>query len=356
VINVQKSRLFAENDKYNLNPAFMNIKNALKNCNLYHREFINLFSKFCDENKLDQIHIKENKNLEILFNCWHQFSFKKGNLNIKIINQTNQNFIAVKNDIKKRLLKERKLIHRDYGLLFDVYLDSKAGNILILTSEICSEDFAYSVFVARVFLQKTINVSNTSVKSVYIESNITEAIFIPYFNGKPINKGAIELTIHNSDKETDDCEFWFNPNYQINEDTIDFLELEFWNIKLPKIGDYERVLVDIVSYKEIKNQIINIKNSESIFDNLGSNILKQYEEKATNFLNNRILESKDLWIEIKDEFDDDLVHFDVLDVLNKVLKNEQIEVFELENVSNILDTNYRVFAEKLINKNNTSEL
>lgn len=351
VINVQKSRLFAENDnKYNLNPAFMNIKSALKNCNLYHREFMYLFSKFCDENKLDQIHIKENKNLEILFNCWHQFSFKKGNLNTKIINQTNQNFIAVKNDIKKRLLKERKLIHRDYGLLFDVYLDSKAGNILILTSEICSEDFAYSVFVARVFLQKTINVSNTSVKSVYIESNITEAIFIPYFNGKPINKGAIELTIHNLDKETDDCEFWFNPTYQINEDTIDFLELEFWNIKLPKIADYERVLVDIVSYKEIKNQIINIKNSESVFDNLGLNILKQYEEKATNFLNNKLLDSKNLWIDIKDEFDDDLVHLDVLEIINRILKREEIEIFELENISNILDTNYRVFAEKLIYK------
>ncbi|MFA9189546.1 hypothetical protein [Flavobacterium magnesitis] len=351
VINVQKSRLFVENDdKYNLNPAFMNIKSALKNCNLYHREFIDLFSKFCDENKLDQIHIKENKNLEILFNCWHQFNFKKGNLNKKIINQTNQNFIAVKNDIKKRLLKERKIIHRDYGLLFDVYLDTKAGNILILTSEICSEDFAYSVAVARVFLQKTINVSNTSVKSVYIESNIAEAIFIPYFNGKPINKGAIELAIHNLDKEIDDCGFWFNPTYEINEETINFLNLEFWNTKLPKIADYERVLVDIVSYKEIKNQIINIKNSESVFDNLGSNILKQYEEKVTNFLNNRILESKDLWIEIKDEFDNDLVHFDVLEVLNKILKKEQIEGLEFENILNVLDTNYRIFAEKLIDK------
>lgn len=354
VINVQKSRLFAENDnKYNLNPAFMNIKIALKNSNLFHREFMNLFSKFCDENKLDQIHIKESKNLEILFNCWHQFSFKKGNLNTKIINQTNQNFILVKNDIKKRFLKERKLIHRDYGLSFDIYLDSKAGNILILTSEICSDDFAYSVAVARVFLQKTINVSNTSVKSVYIEGNIAEAIFIPYFNGKPINKGAIELTIHNLDKETDDCEFWFNPTYQINEETIDFLELEFWNVKLPKIADYERVLGDIVSYKEIINQIINIKSSEPVLDDLGSNILKNYEEKAINFLNNRILESRNLWIDIKDEFDNDLIHHDMLEILNKVLKREQVETFELENVSNILDTNYRVFAERLIYKSNT---
>jgi len=104
------------------------------------------------------------------------------------------------------------------------------------------------------------------------------------------------------------------------------------------------------SYKEIKNQIINIKSIESIFDDFGSNILKEYEEKATNFLNNRVLESKDLWIKIKNEFDDDLVHFNVLEVLNKVLKGEQIEVLELENVSNMLDTNYRVFAERLINK------
>lgn len=351
VINVQKSRLFAENDdKYNPNPAFMNIKSALKNCNLYHREFMDLFSKFCDENKLDQIHIKENKNLEILFNCWHQFNFKKGNLNTKIIKQTNQNFIVVKNEMTKRFLTERKLIHRDYGLLFDVYLDSKAGNILILTSEICSEDFAYSVFVARVFLQKTINASNTSVKSVYIDSNINEAIFIPYFNGKPINKGAIDLTIYNLDKEIEDCGIWFNPTYQIDDNIINFLKLDFWNIKLPKIADYERVLGDIVSYKEIKNQIINIKNSESALDNLGSNILKQYEDKAINFLNNRVLESKDLWIEIRDEFNDDLVHFDVLEILNKILKREKTEVFELENISNILDTNYRVFAEKLIYK------
>jgi hypothetical protein len=357
VINVQKSRLFAENDdKYNLNPAFMNIKSALKNCNLYHREFMDLFSKFCDENKLDQIHIKENKNLEILFNCWHQFNFKKGNLNKKIINQTNQNFVTVKNDINKRLFKERKLISKESGFLFNIYLDSKIDNSLILTCEICNEDFIYSVVVAREFLQKTINVSPTSVKSVYIESNIDKAVYIPFFNGKPINKGAIELTIYNLDKEIDDCEFWFNPTYQINDNIIEYLELEFWNSKLPKIADYERVFGDIVSYKEIKNQIVNIKSSESIFDNLGSNILKEYEEKATNFLNNRVLKSIDLWIEIKAEFDDDLIHSDVLELINKVLKKEEIEVFELENVSNILDTNYRVFAERLIYKNNTNEL
>lgn len=357
VINVQKSRLFAENDdKYNLNPAFMNIKSALKNCNLYHREFMDLFSKFCDENKLDQIHIKENKNLEILFNCWHQFSFKKGNLNTKIINQTNHNFIAVKNDINKRFFKERKLISKESGFLFNIYLDSKIDNSLILTCEICNEDFIYSVVVARELLQKTINVSTTSAKSVYIESNIDKAVYILFFNGKPINKGAIELTIYNLDKEIDDCEIWFNPTYQINDKITEFLELEFWNIKLPKIADYERVLGDIVSYREIKNQIINIKNSESIFDDFGLNILKEYEEKATNFLNNRVLESKDLWIGIKDEFDNDLVHFDVLELLNKVLKGEKIEIFELENVSNTLDNNYRVFAERLIYKNNANEL
>jgi hypothetical protein len=357
VINVQKSRLFAENDdKYNLNPAFMNIKSALKNCNLYHREFMDLFSKFCDENKLDQIHIKENKNLEILFNCWHQFNFKKGNLNTKIINQTNQNFIAVKNDINKRLLKERKLTTKESGFLFNIYLDSKIDNSLILTCEICNEDFFDSVVVAREFLQKTINVSPTSVKSVYITSNIDKAVYIPFFNGKPINKGAIELMIYNLDKKIEDCEFWFNPTYQINDDIIDFLELEFWNSKLPQIAEYERVFGDIVTYKEIKNQFINIKSSESFFDDLGSNILKEYEEKAINFLNNRVRESKRLWIEIKDELDDVLVHSDVLNLLNKVLKKEEIEVPELENVSNILDINHRIFAEKLIYKNKTNKL
>lgn len=349
VISIMKIKLSLNNEEdYNPNPAFTNIKDSLKNCNLYHEEFVNLFSKFYDEKELEQIHIKENRNLEILFNCWHQFYFKRGNLNSKIIKQTNQNFTLVKNEINNRLITERKKTYRETGFLLNIYLNKKVENTLILTCEICSNELVTALLTAREFLQKTIKTNYTSVKSVYIDSNINKVVFIPFFSGKPINKTGIEIMKYNLHEEIEDAGTCFNPLFQINDDIIDFLNLEFWNATFPVVSNYERVLGDIAILNELQNQLKSIKSNCSNFDEIGSEILKNYEIKLQEFLGKRFVENKDLWEEIKINFNDESLHMEVSEILNKFLAEEFVETGQLQNVSTKFDSNYHPFVESLI--------
>lgn len=352
IISIIQIKLSQKNkEDYNPNLAFYNIKKALSNCNLYHAEFVKLFSKFCDNEKLNQLSVKENKNLEILFNCWHQFNYKNEKLNNKVLKQTNQNFLMTKNDLIKRFSNERKEIAKEKGFLFNIYLTDKTENTLILTCEVSSDDYLYSIIVARELLQRTIKASYTSVKSVYIENNIKTAIYIPFFNGKPINRGALQLTLYNLDKEIDECEFWVDPFYKLNDKLKNSIELDFWNEKIPNIGNYEKILGELTSLKELKYQILNIKNHMVKFDNLGQTIIKNYEEKVDSYLKSKIFESKDLWISLKNNFNDDLIHSQVLILINKFLNNELLEIKELEDVCGKINSNYQPYAESLIYKN-----
>ncbi len=351
VINVLKIRLsLNENDDYNPNPAFINIKNALKNAPLLNQEIILLFEKFLEENKSNIIFEKENKNLQVLFNCWHQFYFKKGDLHKKIVKQTNANFEIVKLDIRKRLLSERKNIFKETGFQLNVNLAGNL-NILVLTCEINSNEFINSVVAARQYLQRTVNANFISVKSIYIENNIKKAIFIPLFSGKPINKIAVEIMLFNLDKELGEEGTFFNPFYQIEDEVKDLMKFEFWNEIIPSVSDCERVIGDLATLKELWMQIENIKKSEPKLDTIGINILEKYKEKITSFLIDRVRISSASWDNIKGNFDDEQLRDEITNILNLYLNDR---VFDLEQVGSILESlesNYRPFVEKVIELN-----
>ncbi|NIJ46588.1 hypothetical protein FHR24_003078 [Wenyingzhuangia heitensis] len=336
-------------DDYNSNVLSSNIKDAIINHKPYVFEFENHFNNFLKKKEFEKLENTEEENLRVLFYCWKQFLNQKGSVNNKIRKNTAKSFIETKTNLNKRLIKERQNILNEMGLSFTVEVSEKTDGKLLLTCEVNSETYLASCIIARMLLQRSLNSDFFSLKKLIIDLNIKSAIYIPLFNGNPLNQTAVEISLYNLEKEIDDdgnnALLHFNLFYKIDDNIINHLKLEFWNEMIEAIKQYETFMGEITSLVEIQNQIRNIDLDEK--DDEGKLIFNEYIDDLNTLMKKRI-DNAIFSIKAIDIGTDIMKSFNILENLDTINLKEDKNGFEDLKIS--LTNNYYSFCENKISE------
>lgn len=336
--------------EYNPYHMFTSIKAALKNIYNFEAEFSAMFLKYYDEEDVEALHDKEVTNLEILYNCWHQFYFKKGRQKGKVARLTNKNFRQAKSELTQKFRKERQAIAGQFGIYIDVCLSTKVKKKALLLScrDVTADDFNLVLVLARQLLQKTIKCSYTSIRSVIIDYNIDEVIYVPCINGKAINRSAIGIYIHNLDEEITEGQTYFNPFITLDDDMAEALELEFWNEQIPLVGHYEKVLALLVNMYELNRQLSTIKERCPEADTCSDEILTDYQKKIEAYIVQAVEEVKMILSD-----NEALPDGEIFREVSRFLKNvgNDFTVLPLERLKPLkekMESDYRPWVERVV--------
>ncbi|AWM13258.1 hypothetical protein DI487_04855 [Flavobacterium sediminis] len=344
-------------DDYHSGAITSNIKNALINHSLYITIFEKHFNKFFNKSDLDRMNKSEEDNLITMFYCWKQILNQKGNINNKVRKNAIAMFSETKENLTKKIKKERQKIFEDFGLSYTIEINnskSKLGKTLLLTCDVNSQTYLTSLIVARIFIQNSINSDYFSFKRIIIESNIDSVIYIPLFEGKALNKRAVEISLHNLDNDIDEDNIfmYFNTFSKIENNIISHLDLSFWNEIIWEIQDYENIMGEISNMKELTNQVLSI--AKEIKDSFGESIFLRYKGVIDNFLNEGIKKSQKSLNRIEEHLDIKLSN-EIKNLFNRYSFDNN-DVNQLEMLQQHLTENYYFFCETMIYKQIENEL
>ncbi len=353
ILSLYKIRAGIENiEDYNSGAITYNIKNALLSHFLYSSNFEKHFEKFLDKSQLKKINKIEEDNIISLFYCCKQILNQKGNVNNKVRKNAMKSFQETKNNLTKRIKKERQKIFNDFGLSFTVEVNntnSELGKRLLLTCDVDADTYLISLIASRILIQNSLNSDYFSFKRIIIESNIESAIFIPLFEGKALNQNAIEISLHNLDKDIEEENIlsYINPFSKIDNSIIEHLSLTFWNDNISEIQDYENIMGEISNIKELSNQISTLDLEKK--DDLGKSIFLQYKKDTKNFLDKRVKTSLRCLNRIGEHLDNELYN-----EISTIFENYSLSENDsntLESLQQKLTENYYSFSELMIENN-----
>lgn len=351
IVSLYKLQQGENNEDYNSGVLSVNIKNALLNHIAYSREYERLFYKFIPEKELNSLDKIEFENVEALFYAWKQLLNQKGKINNKIFKNASKSFVDAKTNLNKRVKSEMLKILNEFGLSFSIVIGDKAlDKTMLLTADVNSEIYNASVVVARILIERTLKSDFFSFKKVIVDSNINSVVYIPLFGDKALNQNGYEIQLYNLEQgieelsEGDSIFTYVNPLNKIDKKIIDYLDLEFWNNEISRISDYENVMGELVSIKELKLQVNHIKTIGK--DDLGCLIISSYEKEIESFFRERMIDTISSFDKIKKLIDSDLSEKIHLFINN--FKFEEIKINELEEVNQKLQENYYNFSENLI--------
>ena len=345
----------AENEikDYNPNIFYSNLCDALKFNMRFQEEFNHHFSKYCTSIELEKISLIESRNLQALFYCWNQF-FNQGTRKIssKVYTNSERQFKEVKENLTKRLKKERKKFLTESGIGFNVILNEDLDKRLILSAEVTPELYFESVLLARIFIQNTIHSGNFTAKSIIINENIESIIYVPLMYGMPINEKAYEIFLHNLEEDyegQEDATRFFSPFAVIDDKIAKVLEVDFWNKENNDIKNYERIMGDLASIGQFQTQLNSIKiQSENFNCEICKARFLKYSIEIEEFMENRLketlvaLESIETLIEDKElsrNIKNQLKNYNLMELSS-----------EINDLDNLLLEKYHSYVEKAIEK------
>jgi hypothetical protein len=352
ILSIYKIKVNGDSlDDYNPNVLSSNIKNAIINHQPYISEFEKHFNNFFEKREFENLRDKEEENLRVLFYCWKQLLNQRGSINLKIRKNATKSFVDTKINLNKRLIKERQKIFDEMGLSFTIEVSDRTEEKLLLTCEVDSETYFPSLIIARMLLQDSLNSDYFSLKRLIIDLNIKSAIFIPLFDGCPLNQMGVEISLYNLEEEINDDDeggnilLYFNLFHKIDVNTINYLKLEFWNERIEEIKHFETFMGEITSLVELQNQIMNIELDEK--DDEGELIFNKYIDDLNIFMKKRV--DNAMFSLKKIDIRTDIIEYsNVIDNLENISLNEIDSSFE--NLKTSLTDNYFSFCEDEINK------
>ncbi len=174
--------------------SMINLLDAISQLHEIQREFVKLFSRSIDTNKVEELHKSESENLEVLLNVW------------KFLEETNLQKIYSVVYGQKNLLKRRKhaieeFFTKDLGNLVGVKAISplipqiNGEAILYITVELEKMDdfiaMLYKKFKARFPKSGTY-----TIESLHIQNFISQIVACPSI-GKYYSLGAIYIDVRN---------------------------------------------------------------------------------------------------------------------------------------------------------------
>ena len=335
--------------EYNRNLPYVHIKDALIVHDDYTKEGRGRFAKFYDIKKYDQISNDEINNLFTLLFCWR--AFENGHaVNSKIRTNAQEELVKVKKEFDIKTNKIHKASFAIYGFPFQVYLGSKmTPNKLILLCNVSQEDYNQSICVAAAMLREYLKSSHFSLKSIIIELNIEDIIYIPLIEGHPISNTGIQFPLYrftNKDFSDDEVVVGTNPAYSIDSETLNELDLCPWDNELFLIQDYKMILSTMASIVIMINQMLEINLSET--DSFGKKIKENYYNSILIKINDIIKDVQPNLNNLKSIIDYKL-HEKITHVFNStnfMTNNEKIEVITTE-----LQESFLAFVYKCIKDN-----
>jgi hypothetical protein len=333
ILKIYKNRTNVEQEEYNPNIAFYNIKEALKNNVWFREEYEKFFSKY-HNNSVEYKSLLDNelKNLQAIFYSWNKFYNQKGKIGHNIFKDSNIILTVEKNNLHKRFHSEKQNILKKYGMSLNIELNQYFEKNLVITCEVQGEYYIASIIIAREFVKNVLYATNYfGIKKTFVEINVQNVIFIPLINGSAINRKCVEINLTHLDQDIDEDFYkYFNFSNNIPTHIIEYYNIEFWNEKLNLIKDYGTVMGDVFNINYFSNQIKGIKEKLVFGDTLGTIIFEKYNNSVNLFFSSRILndikhlEKLDTYIENKEMI------VNTLSVLENYQNNYEVDIIDLK--------------------------
>ena len=348
IVKVVEWRTNQNVDEINYNILFSNIKESLLKLNDFHEEFESIFLKFCNSEEISEVNRIENSLNETLFYCWYSFVNQKKSISSKIFINSRKIFYETKDNLTKRITKERNLIVKKYGVRFDIDLMQKNKQLVIM-SEVDSEDYFHVLILARMLIQNTLKSKFGSPKNIIVDGNIRNVFFIPLFFGHPINSKWWEINLYNLDDEFNENQIirFFSPFNDIDKTVYNKYQFELWNEKLILLKSYERIMGMVGELNQLQKQIKSIEKFVSTSDLENINIFEAYIINLSAYYTVKINEMKNDVNRLKGR----VLDVDFFDKLKERLIDFNFKEYNEDLIfyNNTLFDNYYLVCEKLIN-------